>query len=105
MFTAMDATRNWLAWSGAIWSQQIKMSQIMFDAMAASSAEAVWGIRPTVKEPPKEASEETAPCATRAEALERARLVELTPARPRGSRRQPATPPGLPPRRTHATPV
>ncbi|QFT64211.1 hypothetical protein SAMN05421853_102317 [Roseivivax halotolerans] len=101
MLTPIHATQLWCAWTGAIWAQQIKMSQILLGAMAQSSAEAFWGVKM-----PMNACGVTPGAAPRKAAAPGRRKLEAVPAEPRRSaRRQPSVPPGLPPRKGHATPV
>ena len=98
----MVATQMWLAWSGALWAQQIKVSQIMAQA-AQENALAMMGL-----EPPMDVlrDQEAEQARNRARAVSPRVLSTISEAqKSRRTKRAPSTPPTMPPRRTHATPV
>lgn len=98
-YNPMLATQCWLAWSGAVWEQQCKMSKIMLDA-TQKNVRAAWGLKTP-------ANGQGAAAAANGGGAQPQRVVtiseagECTATRPRSTAPTRRTPP----RRTHAMPV
>ncbi len=100
-FTPVAATQMWFAWTGALWAQQIKVTQIMTEA-AQKGGFSILGFEPgkaPVVDPGAEARAQRRAASPRIVATQKAAGTA------RRSTRQPSAPPQMPQRRTHATPV
>ncbi|QFS84137.1 hypothetical protein FIU97_15390 [Roseivivax sp. THAF40] len=99
--TPIAATKMWFAWTGALWAQQIKVAQVMTEA-AQQGSFAMMGIEPPK---PQAADPGAETRAKRRAASPRVMGAIKEAGQTRRPTRKLASPPSMPPRRTHATPV